>query len=241
MPSRAPASALVLLPGMDGSGDLFAAFVAALGDAVTPLVVSYPGDQVLGYEGLVDFARTRLPAGQPWVLLGESFSGPVAIALAAERPPGLCGLILSCTFARNPVPSLRHFASLLRFTPVSSRLTILALPLLLGRHSVPWLYGALRSALDQVTAPVLRARMRAVLAVDYSERLRGIDIPVLYLQAAHDRLVGRVAARHIVWVLPSVKVIVLRGPHLLLQAAPLEAATAVRQFVNEAVAGAGPA
>ena len=167
MPAGAPAPALVLLPGMDGSSDLFAAFVAALGDAVTPLVVSYPADQVLGYEGLVDFARTRLPAGQAWVLLGESFSGPVAIALAAERPPGLCGMILSGTF-------------------------------------------------------------------------RGIDIPVLYLQAAHDRVVGRAAARHIEWLLHSVKVVELRGPHLRLQAAPLDAATAVRQFVNQSVAVAGP-
>ncbi|UUZ51553.1 alpha/beta hydrolase [Massilia sp. B-10] len=48
--------------------------------------------------------RSRLPPAEPYFLLGESFSGPVAIALAAERPPMLLGLILSCTFARNPLP-----------------------------------------------------------------------------------------------------------------------------------------
>lgn len=231
----APAPALVLLPGMDGSGDLFAAFVAALGDADTPLVVSYPASQALGYEELVVFARVRLPAGKPWVLLGESFSGPVAIALAAEQPPGLCALILSCTFARNPVPLLRPFSSLLRFFPVSSRLTVLSLPLLLGRYSRPDLHRSLRSALDKVAAPVLRARMRAVLGVDVSEKLTSITMPVFYLQGTQDRVVGRASARHIASLLPSVKVIELCGPHLLLQAAPLETAALVAQLVNKAV------
>ena len=65
-------AALVLLPGMDGGGALFAGFIAALGDGITPLVVSYPADQVLSYEGLADFARKQLRGGQPYVLLGES-------------------------------------------------------------------------------------------------------------------------------------------------------------------------
>jgi hypothetical protein len=34
--------ALVLLPGMDGTGELFAPFVAALGKTTPVVVVSYP-------------------------------------------------------------------------------------------------------------------------------------------------------------------------------------------------------
>ena len=90
---------------MDGTGELFADFIAALHDAVVPLVVSYPKGQVLDYEALTEFARASIPFDRPFVLLGESFSGPVAIALAAFRPPGLRGLILCCSFARNPVPA----------------------------------------------------------------------------------------------------------------------------------------
>lgn len=224
-------TALVLLPGMDGSGAMFAGFIAALGDGITPLVLSYPADQVLSYEGLADFARSRLPVGRPWVLLGESFSGPVAIALAAERPPGLIGLILSCTFARNPVPLFRHCASLIPFLPVSSRLSGLAVPLLLGRHATPALRRTLRGALDQLQSAVLRARMRAVLAVDYTAHLRQVAVPVLYLQAAQDRVVSCASARHIATLLPSLRLAVMRGPHLLLQAMPDAAAMAVREFI----------
>jgi pimeloyl-[acyl-carrier protein] methyl ester esterase len=224
--------ALVLLPGMDGSGALFAAFIAALGDGITPLVLSYPTDQVLSYEGLADFARKQLPGGQPYALLGESFSGPVAIALAAERPPGLTGLILCCTFARNPVPLFRHFSGLIPFLPVSSRLSGVAVPFLLGRHATPALRQGLRDALDRVQPAVLRARMGAVLALDCATQLRNVTVPVLYLQAAQDRVVSRASGRYIVSLLPTVKVVALPGPHLLLQAKPVQAASAVRQFLG---------
>lgn len=224
--------ALVLLPGMDGSGALFAGFIVALGDGITPLVLPYPPDQVLSYEGLVDFARKQLPDGQPYVLLGESFSGPVAIALAAERPPGLTGLILCCTFARNPVPLFRHCARLISFLPVSSRLSGLAVPFLLGRHATPALRRALRGALDRLQPAVLRARVREVLAVDYAMQLRNVAVPVLYLQAAQDRVVSRASGRYIVSLLPAVNVVALPGPHLLLQAKPAEAASAVRRFLG---------
>lgn len=200
---------------------------------MTALVLSYPTDQILSYEGLANFARTRLPVGQPWALLGESFSGPVAIALAAERPPGLIALILSCTFARNPVPLLRHSASLIAFLPVSSRLSPLAVPFLLGHHATPALRATLRTALDRLQPAVLRARMRAVLAVDYSAQMRSIGVPVLYLQAAQDRVVSAASMRLIVSLLPSVSVAVVRGPHLLLQAAPEQTAMLVREFLAQ--------
>ncbi len=224
---------LVLLPGMDGSGALFAGLVAALGAAVSPLVVSYPPNQVLDYAGMTDFARAHLPAGQPFLLLGESFSGPVAIALAAERPAGLRGLILSCSFARNPAPLLRRAGALLPFLPVSSKFTALGAPLLLGAHATPALHKLLRSALEQLEPAVLRARMRAVLGVDYSDLLGEIGVPVLYLQAAQDRVVSGASARHIKALLPAFTVVTVRGPHLLLQGAPAECARHIREFAAQ--------
>lgn len=218
---------------MDGSGAMFAGFIAALGAGITPQVLSYPADQILSYEGLTEFARTRLPTDRPFVLLGESFSGPVAIALAAERPPGLVGLILSCTFARNPVPLFQYCAPLIPFVPVSSRLSGLAVPFLLGRHATPALRTALRAALDQLQPAVLRARMRAVLAVDYAAQMRSIAVPVLYLQASQDRVVSVASARHIAMLLRSVKQVVVPGPHLLLQAVPEQTAMLVREFLAQ--------
>lgn len=217
---------------MDGSGELFAAFIAALGQAAVPLVVSYPPCEPLDYAALTEFARSHLPHGQPFVLLGESFSGPIAIALAASRPSGLVGLILCCTFVRNPTPAFSVVKRWLGMLPVSAGFTCLIAPFLLGASSTPALRTALRAAVARVSAPVLRERLRAVLEVDYSTQLRLVSLPVLYLQAAQDRVVPAGAARHIGVLQPHMQLVQFRGPHLLLQAAPAEPALAVLDFLG---------
>ena len=106
---------LVLLPGMDGTGELFAPFEAKLR---VPLVrIAYPATESMDYLQLVEYVRQRLPVGQRFVLLGESFSGPVAIGVAAQRPPLLAGLVLCCTFARTPHLWTRHLHKLAGLLP----------------------------------------------------------------------------------------------------------------------------
>jgi pimeloyl-[acyl-carrier protein] methyl ester esterase len=222
---------LVLLPGMDGSGALFAPLIAALGDRVRTHIISYPPDQALGYEELVAFVRARLPIA-PYFLLGESFSGPVAIALAASEAPGLSGLILSCTYARNPSPSLKPFRFLLPWMPLSARLSFLSAPLLLGMQVTGRMVRNLREALTPVSAQVLRHRLNAVLDIDYSASMQRVAIPVLYLQATRDRVVSDASARHLERLLPAMQRVQIAGPHLLLQASPVESAEAILEFVN---------
>ena len=85
---------LVLLPGLDGTGKLFSEILKALEGRVATLIVDYPKDVSLGYDEL-EVLKVRcaaLPDDRPFVLLGESFSGPLAIRIAAHPPPGLCGL-----------------------------------------------------------------------------------------------------------------------------------------------------
>ena len=93
---------LILLPGMDGTGELFGPFLNALRNRFNAQVIRYPTDLALGYQELSTFVRNALPVDEPYVFLAESFSGPIAIAIAAEAPPSSRGSILCCTFARNP-------------------------------------------------------------------------------------------------------------------------------------------
>jgi pimeloyl-[acyl-carrier protein] methyl ester esterase len=67
---------LVLLPGLDGTGDLFAPVVDALGPSVPTQIVRYPLSDASDYATCEAIARAALPTDGPYVLLGESFFGP---------------------------------------------------------------------------------------------------------------------------------------------------------------------
>ena len=228
-----PMITLVLLPGMDGTGELFGPFIAALDGEFNVKVVSYPTTAPLDYSELESFARAELPAEGPFVLLGESFSGPIAVCLAASAPHRLKGLILCCTFVRNPRPIFAGMRSLVGILPVALAPVRLLSHLLLGSFSTAPLRTALVKSLAQVSAPALRARLRSVLQVDVSAKLSAVTVPTLYLRASSDRLVPPSASALISQLAPRSRVVQLEGPHFLLQAAPALGAEAVRSFLHE--------
>jgi pimeloyl-[acyl-carrier protein] methyl ester esterase len=112
---------LVLLPGMDGTGELFAPLIKILPKDLLPLVVAYPPNEPWGYPELLDFIRHQLPMDEDFVVLGESFSGPLALMLASDPPAQMRALILTCTFEHHPRPALAPFSIfaqvVLRFRP----------------------------------------------------------------------------------------------------------------------------
>ena len=223
---------IVLLPGMDGTGDLFQPFIEALGDRWTTQIVRYPTDRALGYKELEDIVRSVLPPDGPFVLLGESFSGPIAVSIAASPPAGLCGLVLCCTFVRNPRPALSVFGWLVNVLSVKLAPRAAIDFFMLGRYSNCAARSALTTAIGQLSAPTLRARLRAILSIDISSALTRLQIPVLYLRATDDRLVPARSADQISGVLPAMVVADMPGPHSLLQACPVSAADAVAAFLR---------
>jgi pimeloyl-ACP methyl ester carboxylesterase len=223
---------LVLLPGMDGTGTLFEPLIEALSDDLPFMVVRYPSSEPLGYDALTDFADARLPADEPLVLLGESFSGPIAISLAARHPTRIKAVVLCCTFARNPRPILSPFKLFASLVPVKQLPTSLACVALLGQHATPKLRVALQTALAGVSAGALRERIKAALSVDVTSTLARLTAPILYLRASEDRLIPGRASALIQSIQPSTRLVQIAGPHCLLQAAPVEAARALQEFMH---------
>jgi pimeloyl-ACP methyl ester carboxylesterase len=224
---------LVLLPGMDGTGQLFTPFVAALGCEFNVKVVAYPTAAPLGYEELESVARAALPTEGPYVILGESFSGPIAVSLAASGSPGLKGLVLCCSFVRNPRPAFSGLRSLVAVLPLALAPVSLLGRLLLGRFSTSALQAALAKSLSQVSPSAIRARLQAVLSVNVSAKLSAVKVPVLYLRASRDSVVPASASALVAKLSPRTRVVELEAPHFLLQAAPAKAAQEVGAFVRE--------
>jgi pimeloyl-ACP methyl ester carboxylesterase len=224
-------TALVLLPGLDGTGLLFADLVAELSPDFESIVVRYPTDQALTYAQLEAIARASLPTDRPFALLGESFSGPIAISIAASRPPGLVALILCCSFARYPRRSLRLLWPLASVVPIKGRTVSLLRGIVSPRRTSSALQAKLADANAMVSPTALRSRIKELLRIDARSKLREVNVPVLYLAASGDGVVPFRACNEICACLPSVRVVKLESPHFLLQAVPREAVSVMRDFL----------
>jgi pimeloyl-ACP methyl ester carboxylesterase len=232
MNNTPPLPMLVLLPGLDGTGKLFAAFVRALGVGVESHVVGYSPDEPLGYEELELRVRAALPRDRPYVLLGESFSGPIAMRIAACPPALLVGVILCGTFARNPYPRLAWARPFTFLLPIKSLPRWVRAPLMWGSKNPRRAPGNAERAMAGVAGAVLRRRIAALLAVDAIQSLDRIVVPALILYARHDRVVPYAATKSLIAHLPGAAVADIDGPHLLLQSCPDECSAAVLKFMT---------
>ncbi len=222
---------LVLLPGMDGTGDLFRDLIAAMGSRVPVEAGSYPTTQDLTTAQLERCAEDLLLRFDSVVLLGESFSGPIAISLAAKHGARVKGLVLCGTFARTPIPMARLLQALVRFIPS----VILGAPFIarcLSRSLSSRLRLDFVAALAKVSPAVLRSRLSAVLAVDVTAELARITAPIMILTGTRDRVVPPRATELLRRIQPTARVVALEGPHWILQVRPGEAADAIVEFVS---------
>lgn len=228
---------------MDGTGELFAPLAAALPGDIQPHPIAYPTDRALNYAQLVDLVLPQLPRDTPYVILGESFSGPVAIGLAHRRPPALAGVILCVTFARStrpkmpqlPIPASWGAAFTIWSLKVSRAAWVWRL--LLGADFSPERHRMIQGAVDRNTPAVLASRIHAMSTVDVTDEVAEISVPVMYLRARQDRIVPRKAGEHIVAANTSVRVRELDGSHFLLQAHAAESAAVIAAFCRNPAAG----
>jgi pimeloyl-ACP methyl ester carboxylesterase len=227
------ARTLVLLPGMDGSDKLFGPLRATAPDGVETVAVGYPPGAHNGYDDL-------LPTGRPFFLLGWSFSGPLALLAAAERPPGLRGVVLAASFAKAPVPWLPRWAgrlatpALFRLYPAAARTKAL-----LGGYGTPEVRRLLAEAHAFAGTEALACRARAAMAVDATGALAACPVEVLYLRARADEVIAASRAEEIRRARPAAKVVDIDGPHLALVTNPTAAWTALVDFMDQVDASGG--
>jgi pimeloyl-[acyl-carrier protein] methyl ester esterase len=227
-----PPLPIVLLPGLHGTSELFDSFVAAAPSHLRPLVLTLPESG--SYAELAQQLSARLPAGK-FAILAESFSGPLAIALAREMPERIVAVILSNTFVSAPRNRL------FRFLPWSLLLRIPAPGwairyLVAGWQASPALVSAVRAAIRRQPPSILAARMQAIFALSRSGTEAAINVPLLLFTGSEDHLVPPdSAAPPLEKIARTSRRVVLRAPHLLLQTASAEAWNAITEFLESNV------
>jgi len=220
---------LVLLPGMDGTGRLFAPFLSEL-EHHNSQIISLPDSGPQDYPSLCEWLLPRLPQ-RPFVLLGESFSGPLAMMLAAGNA-NIKGLILVATFMQPIRPRLRRLS---RYFPMSY---FLRSPVLI-RLATRYLLGSPNSQSLMLVAGILqglepgliRRRLNSLDGLNQTQ-WAATSCPVLYLQAEKDSLVPAVAVNEFKFFCPSMQFVSLPANHFVLQALPVQSAAAVANFMR---------
>jgi pimeloyl-[acyl-carrier protein] methyl ester esterase len=226
---------LVLLPGLDGTGQLFADFLAALPDTFTTTIVTYPTEKFLSNAELLPFVTAAVPKAGPFVLLAESFSTPIALRYAAVNPPNLAGVAICAGFVFKPIAGWSWIVKSIakpwffRMRPPRRILEYF----LVGAKAPPTLIQKLRQTLLIVNPEVLSCRVREALDCDARNDLTRTTVPIMYVQATHDRLLAKTCGSEILRIKPDVISEVIHGPHLILQREPQRVANLVAAFVQQ--------
>ena len=223
------ATPIIILPGMDGTGELLTALADQLALHRPVQLLAYPRDEPLNYAQLTTYVVERAP-NRPFVILGESFSGPIAIEVAATDPRAV-GLVLASSFARHPLPAqFAAFTRLLDLRWLPKRLIATAL---MGSTATPELTARLHQVLAALPQEILQFRAREALRVDKRNRLSEITCPVLSLHGRFDHLVNRRQVDEIATAQPRCQVHWLDSSHMLLATHPDAAAKVIDQFCEQ--------
>jgi pimeloyl-ACP methyl ester carboxylesterase len=224
----------MLLPGLDGTGDLFARFISEAPMGFPVQALRLPSDRPRSYQQLADSLIARLPTA-PFALIAESFSGPLAI-LVANRCPRVTAVVLCASFVQPPLPRLLAKVPELvwRLAPPAAILS-----LLLTGGDRP-LARAVERAVAGVDRHVIAGRIVAALTIDVGSELERLSQPLLCLRATRDRLLPTSCTVNIRARKSSALFAEVDGPHLLLQANPTGAWRQIQPFLEQvSLRGAG--
>ncbi len=191
------------------------------------------GDQ--DYERLSDHVIARLPK-QAFILLAESFSGPIAARIVAKAPPNLKGVVFVATFLSAPNRALLSIARLL---PLSFLVNLVGqLPfarfvyrvLFLGPKASDDLTALFHKTVKSLSGTVMKARLAAIQSQTFEKQSSAVK--VIYIQASSDKLVPRSKSLEFKSCYENLVIKVIEGPHFLLQAKPVESAEIIADFAS---------
>jgi len=221
---------LVLLPGLDGTGLMFEPFKNVFPNLEQLQIISYPVDQKLNYDELLEIVKKQLPKSQKFILLAESFSGPLAAKLLDH--PNLHAAIFCASFVKSPRPFI---SKIMNYLPTSLLFKI-SLPSLILRFACLG-YKCPASTVDftkisiqKVNSEVLAFRFGLLRKIDELNYVAKSHKPILCLVPSKDKLVPLSCSEDIKKANNSVYIEKIKGAHFLLQSSPEESVRAICEF-----------
>lgn len=214
---------LILLPGLDGTGEFFEPLLGVISTARETKVIHYPVDKKLSYDELVTYVIEVIKNDGCFYLVAESFSGPIAIKLLSRLENRIKGLILVASFISPP---RRFLLILARLVPFTILLKFEIPDLLIRRYCLgeeidDALIAQFKKIIKLVTPGVLMFRLNEILKLDLSTFESASNQNIYYIEAENDKLVTKESLVTLKSVL-NIQSFSVKGPHLLLQAKPVQ-------------------
>jgi 3-oxoadipate enol-lactonase len=223
---------LVLVSGLDGTGQLFYTQVPRLASSFRVATYSLRDaatEMAVLVEDLLAVVDAVAPSGEPAILLGESFGGALSLSFALAHPDRVAALVILNSFpAFLPQMRLRLGRAALAAMPWGAmplvrRLTAFRMH---SRHTTP---DELRRFLQLMRATTREGylnRLKVLMHYDVRDQLARLRVPTLFLAADRDHLVPSVEqARYMAARVPGATMRVLEGHgHICLLAPDLDMA-----------------
>jgi len=225
----------ILFPGIDGTGKMYGPLLECLPDWIAPQVMNYPTQRVLSYTELTDDVLRRLPVAGEFIIIAESFAGPLALMLRERVPERVKALVLCGTFLSNPRPWLSIPARwLLRDWMLAMEPNkFLGKVFVTGFEISDAMLAKAISIHKEVSPTVIRHRLYDVFAVDVRTLYKQCPAPMLHLYGEHDHLILKHSAREFQRLRPDVPSVSINGPHYLYQMRPQQCSEQIVAFLQQ--------
>ncbi len=211
---------LVMLPGLDGTGDLFKPFIEVLPEEINVFIISYPANIKQSYDELVELVLTQIPDDE-FILLGESFSGYIAHQVVLRNPKNIKAVIFVASFLENPRPRLLGVSKYLPMQYlISENIPKLVIKLFLfGTGISNKIITLFRKSLKKVSPDVLSYRLQEITKITSDNK--SCSINASYIQASNDKLVPKRCVDVFKRTYKNIRVFEINGSHFILQGNPL--------------------
>ena len=220
------------MPGLDGTGKLFAPIIPLLEPHFDLTIVTYP--DLDSFSDYVQCAQNMLPSTPGFSLLAESFSGPVAMALMVQQPEEIGPSVLCSSFARSPLATLTRMANSVPANIFSiGALSEFCMDVYASEEEDNSETQPLPlNVTEQLDGALLKHKISVFSRIDVSALLPNIQTPILQLHGLRDRIVSENDAEMIQTNLSNVDRVDIDAPHLLLQTRPQQCSELILKHLD---------
>ena len=216
---------IVLLPGLDGTGDLFEPILNQFPKYIDVAIIRYNNNKKQTYKELIEYVANQLPKDD-FILVAESFSGYIAYEIGLKRFKNLKQIVFVATFLTNPRPIILNLIPSFIFRLHIPKFIIKWL--FLGFNANNNIINLFQKTISNIPPEVIWFRLQEIKKLNPTNNR--LNLPTTYILATQDCLVPKSSLRDFQKLCQNLKIYPIEGKHLILQSKPKDCAKIINSL-----------